>query len=437
MIPRPDFLDSRSPAGIEVFQLTADTSVPACHVYMEAPVFAPDSSRFVLHESADAHHVRKDEPRHRYLLCDLEDHGRLTPLTEETGVTSPCVSPDGHYLYYFHDQTETGGGRLTLKRVGLDGTGRETIRVLDQPIPGTRFRPSRIYSLATIRSDGGAIALSAFLGDGRTENAPFGVMVFDVRTGEVSLPLVGTQYGNAHPQYSRSPDENAMHDLFVQDNADNIIHGPDGRVVDYRRTLGVCIRVARDDGTRLRSMPWGGPGERIQGHTCWRGRSGWGLCSFNDLPLDPDFMTNRSYKIAPDRQHMIESLPVDDPSNRLAEAAGAVRNLLTRDQPHPRFWHFGTDLAGNRLISDYGDPYGLWDGRTELVLAELGEPGKDPFHRVTRLLDSRTSSRSERQAHPFLSPDGRTAFFNSDESGILQAYMVRGLDAVFPPSERP
>ena len=28
--------------------------------------------------------------------------------------------------------------------------------------------------------------------------------------------------------------------------------------------------------------------------------------------------------------------------------------------------------------------------------------------------------------HPFLSPDGVSGFFNSDESGVLQAYMVRG-----------
>ena len=32
--------------------------------------------------------------------------------------------------------------------------------------------------------------------------------------------------------------------------------------------------------------------------------------------------------------------------------------------------------------------------------------------------------------HPFLSPDGSMAFFNSDESGILQAYMIRGLENV-------
>ena len=32
--------------------------------------------------------------------------------------------------------------------------------------------------------------------------------------------------------------------------------------------------------------------------------------------------------------------------------------------------------------------------------------------------------------HPFLSPDGLMAFFNSDVSGVLQAYMIRGLDGV-------
>ena len=33
----------------------------------------------------------------------------------------------------------------------------------------------------------------------------------------------------------------------------------------------------------------------------------------------------------------------------------------------------------------------------------------------------------EAHIHPFLSPDGKLAFFNSDESGVLQADMVRGV----------
>jgi hypothetical protein len=34
--------------------------------------------------------------------------------------------------------------------------------------------------------------------------------------------------------------------------------------------------------------------------------------------------------------------------------------------------------------------------------------------------------RRKRLTH-FLSPDGKLVFFNSDETGILQAYMIRGL----------
>ena len=42
--------------------------------------------------------------------------------------------------YYFVDETEPGkDGRLTLKRVGLDGSERETVYGLDHPIPETGF----------------------------------------------------------------------------------------------------------------------------------------------------------------------------------------------------------------------------------------------------------------------------------------------------------
>ena len=40
---------------------------------------------------------------------------------------------------------------------------------------------------------------------------------------------------------------------------------------------------------------------------------------------------------------------------------------------------------------------------------------------------ARSSGNEEAHIHPFLSPDGKLAFFNSDKSGVLQAYMVRGV----------
>jgi hypothetical protein len=45
---------------------------------------------------------------------------------------------------------------------------------------------------------------------------------------------------------------------------------------------------------------------------------------------------------------------------------------------------------------------------------------------ITFLLNPRSSWQKGAHIHPFLSPDGMMGFFNSDESGILQAYMVRG-----------
>jgi Tol biopolymer transport system component len=42
------------------------------------------------------------------------------------------------------------------------------------------------------------------------------------------------------------------------------------------------------------------------------------------------------------------------------------------------------------------------------------------------LLSTGSSWRKDTHIHPFLSPDGSMGFFNSDESGTLQAFLVRG-----------
>jgi hypothetical protein len=88
-----------------------------------------------------------------------------------------------------------------------------------------------------------------------------------------------------------------------------------------------------------------------------------------------------------------------------------------------RFLGFATDKAGDRLITDAAP---LEKGG-RLFVAELGEPGKDPGRNWRYLLSPGSSGKQEAHIHPFLSPDGRTGFFNSDESGSLQAYVVRGL----------
>ena len=406
-IPRPDLVDPQAPEGTEVLQLTAEP-LPSCHVYMEAQIFTPDSKRFVLHRSAHAHGSDKDDPEHQYLLCDLEDGCSLSPLTEETGVTGPSLSPDGEYLYYFVDETQVNGGRLSLKRVRLDATGRETILVLDNGVPGAGLRPSRIYPLSTISADGNRLAISAFFGDGETEDAPFGLMVFDVEKASAELVMQGQTWCNMHPQYSRSEDAGARHDILIQENHGNKV-SPQGEIITLVSGLGADIHVLRDDGTNFRTMPWGRDGnEHCQGHQCWRGKSDWAITSTGTRE--------------PRSARLIEGQALPDAGHIGLQTPGAVRNDLSREVPQPDFYHFATDLAGSRLISDTGPN----DQGGRVVLADLGTPGEGVLENLRYLVNPRCSWVKGAHIHPFLSPDGTKGFFNSDESGVLQAYMVLG-----------
>ena len=405
---RPDLLDESSAQDLEVIQLTTEEDVPSSHIYMEAQIFTPDSKRLLVHRSAHAHGSDKDDPEHQYLLCDLDDGCRLTPITTETGATAPSISPDGQVLYYFVNETEIGGGALMLRRVRLDGTERETILIVDGPLPDTSFRPSRIYPLSTISSDGNRLAVSCFLGDGTAEGATWGLMVFDLTEPSVRLIIHGRTWCNMHPQYCRSTEVNESHELLIQENHDNLA-GADG-VVSHNPGLGADIHVIRDDGTDFRNMPWGRDGnEHCQGHQCWRGRTTWAITSTG---------TRR-----PEENQLIEGRAAPHADHVGLNTPGGDRNDLSREFPDPHFYHFASDIRGERFISDAGS---LKDGGA-LYSASFAEPGEDPLRDFTFLLNPRCSRQKGAHIHPFLSPDGKIGFFNSDETGILQAYMVRGL----------
>ena len=407
---RPDLLDEKSPAGLEVVQLTSDPNVPASHLYMEAQIFTMDSQRFLLHRSATAHGGRRSDPQHQYLRCDLDDNCSLHPLTNELGVTAASVSPDDKYVYYFVDETEPGGGRLTLKRVKLDGTQRETIMVVDSPLPDTNFRPSRPYPLSTISSDGKRLAISAFLGDGQTVDAPYGLMVFDAEQATVQLVIHGPSWCNMHPQYCRSLDPEASHDILIQENHGNVATATGG-VTRLTGGEGADIHVIRDDGSDFRNLPWGRDGnEFCQGHQCWRGRTRWAITSTSCRD--------------PREAQLIEGLATSQAGHVGIKTPDGKRNDLSRDFPNPHFYHFATDIQGRRLVSDAG-PLGK---DASIYLAHLGEPGSAPASDFTYLLKPRSTCDKTAHIHPFLSPDGTRAYFNSDESGILQAYMIRGLE---------
>ncbi len=406
---RPDLVHKDSPKGIEVIQLTTDPDVPSSHLYMEAQIFTMDSKRFVLHRSATAHGGSKSDPKHQYFLCDIEHNLALQPLTHEKGATAASVSPDDKYCYYFVDETEPGAGRLTLKRVNLDGTDRRTILVVDTPPKGASSRPSRIYPLSTISSDGKRMALSAFFGDGKTADAPWGLMVFDLAAATVQVVIQGPTWCNMHPQYCRGTDPEATHDILIQENH--------GCTVDARGAVtllvggdGADIHVIRDDGSNFRNMPWGRDGnEFCQGHQCWRGRGTWAI-------------TSTSTRKPPEAQ-LIEGRATPHAGHVGIRTPGGHRNDLSRSVSKPRFYHFATDIAGRRLISDGGS----FGPEADIFLADLGKAGDDALGNVRFLLKPRSSCQKGGHIHPFLSPDGKVGLFNSDESGLLQAYLVRGI----------
>lgn len=407
-IVRPDLRSPDAPDRVEVIQLTSG-GLPSSHVYMEAQIFTPDSKRFVLHESATAHGSDKDDPRHRYLVCDLDDRCALRPITDEKGATAPSVSPDGRYLYYFVDQTAPNAGRLLLKRVCMDGSDRQTLLALDRPPRNAACRASRIYPLSTIRSDGKKIALACYLGDGQNEGGDHGLLVFDLETLSCEVVLAGPSWCNIHPQYCRSKDPEAMQDILVQENHGNVCDRA-GVIVKLTGGEGADIHVLRDDGTQFRSLPWGRDGnEFCQGHQCWRGTSAWAITS--------------TCTREPKEEQLIESRAVASSDHAGAAAPAGIRNHLSRTFQKPSFWHFATDVAGRRLVTDTGRS----DQGGRVFSASLGKAGEDALSEWTCLAAPRSSWKKEAHMHPFLSPDGTLAFFNSDESGILQAYMIRGV----------
>lgn len=345
-IERPDLLDERSPAGLRVLQLTSDDRVASGHVYMEAPVFTPDSRRFVYHR------MWIDEPtretrfwRREFWLCDLEDNFALRQLTTDHDATAPAVSPDGRWLYYFLNQRRPASRRgIRLQRVDLD-TGRdETLLVLDRPLDGHAGPPSLLYPLGTIRSDGQAVACGAFLGDG--VSAPrWGVLVCDLTRQQARVVMDSDHLINPHMQYCRSTDPTLRHDLLIQENL-GVTCRPDGERIEV--ASGCRLYVLRDDGTNLRVLPCGDPPhEMVHGHQEWRGQGATVIVG-----------VDHRYPERPHTRPCIEAapLPVQDRSAAApSQLPGAAerRHDITRALPGVAFGHTAFDPTGTRFVGDW------------------------------------------------------------------------------------
>mgnify|MGYP001161914752 FL=1 len=405
-----DFWEELARNGQEVFELTSDAAVPSAHIYPEAPVLSPDGTKLILHRHADEHTGNYQNPLHRYELCDLADGGALRPISDEARAAAPCMSPCGRWVYYFVDETPHHPGRILLRRLELATWERTTVAVLDGRIPGHRVEAcAPLYGLATIRRDGTKLAIGTRLSGSPKDYPETGLLIFDVCDGSVEMILHGPSYYNMHLQYCRSPEH--LGDLLIQENH-GAVFDASGKCVHLVTAPGCDIHVLRDDGMDLRTMAWGRlESEDCRGHQCWRGNTPYALGAATVLsgPQTGDV-------------RLLEGLPVRSSDHLGAATPGGTSRNLTEGLIGPRIDHFATDEAGSRLISD-----GLFEDGWKIQLSELDAPLEGGLRNLTTLV---RLGPSKVHPHPFLSPDGGTAFFNSDITGTLQAYMIRNLPAL-------
>ncbi|MCD6507566.1 PD40 domain-containing protein [Candidatus Poribacteria bacterium] len=262
-------------------------------IYPEAPVFTPDSRRFILAE------LNPDRGR-QFCLYDF-DARELITLTGEKGATAPSVSPDGRWMYYLVEE----GDRLVLKRISLETFSDE--RLLEAE------RRGRVYPLSTISADGRRLVTAM-----RTGEREWSILRFDLDEPSVKIVFSHSEIPNAHPQYHRG----GRYDLLIQENTGHRMDER-GKFVRLTDELGATMFIIGDDGSNLRRLKIGRDGKvRVQGHQCWLG-------------VSDEVIATLSTKSG----HPVVRIKAGDPEYRLIS-----------DKAH--FWHVHSSLDGRWFVCD-------------------------------------------------------------------------------------
>lgn len=411
-LERPDMLYGGNSERLKVIQISASDTLPSNHIYMESHIFTPDSTRFIFQRYANFTMNRNASKLDReYMLCDISDKCSFRLLTDEKGAKGPSISEDGKYMYYIADESSPDKGYWSVSRIDLDSFRKETILKVDSPLPGNGHRLSCLYTLTSISSDGKRLCTSGYLGDGILRDAPWGIAVIDLEKGRAEIIFEGKNYCNAHPQYCRSKEAKASHDILLQEN-----HGcrvnEKGEKILADGGLGTDIHVICDDGSNFRSMPWARDGnEFCQGHQAWRGEM---LSAVTSTTIKSNGTSTllEAFPLPVNRQNAHDGIKIPN----------SLRNDLSRNIEAPYFCHFAFDHSGTKFISDTSS------GDGQLIIGSIPDL-PDCALTASPLLRHRSSfSPYYTHPHPFLSPDGKYAFFNSDESGLAQIYMVTGYE---------
>ena len=427
---RDEYRTPVSPDGLTIVQVTSDPDRSSGGVYIDCPSWTPDSRRFVFEREA----AEDGSKKAGLWLCDTEDGFSSRPLIEfdrPEGFHNPSfegdaslggvLSPDGACAYHIRRKGRT----VEVMRVDLQ-TGRE-----DREPVATASAPLRVRGALSISADCERLLMGSWLGDGRMEGAPWGAVIFNLRTGGNHVVEFGNGYRNMHAQYSHNPDPAFSHDILLNAVPPKLSDGswltpPDGswRWKDMPApadAFGGAYTVVRDDGTDWRLVPLGrAPSFSNGGHNTWRGR-GYSVVS-------------AVYNCTPERWRspLMEAAPI--PVANEAELWLGQRHPratwvdLTRKLSRADSCHFGMDGTGTRVVSDT-DGYNHGPNSFMWIGALIDKSGEEPFLKSRYLLFPRTSWKGQpAHPHPSLSPDGRFAVFQSDFPGRPQLHVATGFD---------
>jgi len=417
---RDEFTTPCSAEGLKVVQVTSDAGRDSYAYYLDTPSWTPDSQRFAFHREAGDNGAGPPG----MWLCDTGDGFSIRPVCEyrsghnpadpKDGESYGCVlSPDGAAAY----EMVRAGDRVEVRRIPLDGGAREAVCAAPAPL---RSRGS-----FTMSADGRRLCMGNFLGDGRTEGAPWGATIFDVSAGKWWTIEFGNGYRNMHCVYSPDP---SSYDIALDASPPKLSDGswltpPDGswRWQDLPPDdgLGAAVTVVRDDGTDWRMTPIGRDRLTIISHNVWRGRTGSIVCSAYHFPEGRW------------RSAFFEAAPVPAGADDLlrGEHMPGTRNVdLTRYLPRADGCHFGFDHSGRHFVSDT-DGYAYPQHCYVYIGTRVKPDWGDPYVRVKYLLLPRTSWKSQpAHPHPYLSPDGRFAVVQSDFFGRPQVFVAFGYE---------
>lgn len=350
-------LTRRDPqTGVVALQLT---SAPLIHHLPGhgASAFTPDGGALI--------YWRRQAPDLPAALW-IADLGtqHLRPLTDETGVVGPALSPDGAHLYYL-----VAGEPCELRRVSLRDFTREVVATTDlllEPDPS-----------GTLRADGAAYVASGALRQGSR-----GLVRIDLPTGAPSVIWESDEAIRPRPRYR--PDQGST--LLLQRNHGAVLDHH-GRCLTPASGYGVSLLTMADDGSDLRVLSLGGSDmEMLQGRHCWAGNSG--LVAVTLLRRD-----------RPDLAFASDSLLWVDPASGDRELVGCGQPFAHPSVSADSSW-WAADALGTGDILLGSSLTGRYQALARAA-ASFGMPGYT-------------------HPHPCLSPDGTLVAYNSDRTGVPQ-----------------